>query len=433
MSIFMKSKSSFKFLSILFLFVAFSCSKSEENVPLEGSIENLILTSSSEDEILTANETITFTAMGDDGVDYSNQATFTVNEVEIQGNSYTFTEEGEYETTASYLGATSNVLSFNVVDADGRVLLVNKTKVFRNQEVTFTLIDPDGEDVTSEATFYVDDTAITGNTYSSANTGAFEVYAEYMVAGETFATEAKSFEVFIPKRKVVLEDYTGTWCGYCPRVAAAIENAHEATEDIAVIAIHKTSSSSPDPMHFEDIQILIDAYDIGGLPQARINRSVNWANPHPVSDVTSIAGENTDVTISVKSTISGNNLVVNSNVMYENGSTEGDKIVVYLLENGILYDQTNYYNDDESSPFFGLGDPIPNFEHNDVLRKSMTQVLGDAIPTTPAFETYNKTVSTTIPSEYVKDNLSLVVMVVDANNTAKNAQFAEVGVEKEFE
>lgn len=186
-------------------------------------------------------------------------------------------------------------------------------------------------------------------------------------------------------------------------------------------------------MHFDDIQILIDEYEVGGLPQARINRSVNWANPHPLTDVTSIAGEDTNVSISIKSTLSGNNLVVNANVMYENGSVEGDKIVVYLLENGILYDQTNYYNENESSPFYGLGDPIPDFEHNEVLRVSMTNVLGDEIPVTPAFETYNKTLSTSIPGEYVKDNLSLVVMIVDANNTAKNAQYADVGIEKEFE
>lgn len=371
--------------------------------------------------------------MGDDGVDYSGQATITVNEVEIQGAEYTFTEEGTYEITANYLGAASNVLNFNVIDADGRVLLINKNKVFRNQEVEFTIVDPDGEDVTSESTIYVNDTEIAGNTFSSADIGNFEVYASYMISGETFETETKTFEVFIPKRKVVIEDYTGTWCGYCPRVAAAIEDAHEATDDIAVVAIHKTSSSSPDPMHFDDIQILIDEYEVGGLPQARINRSVNWANPHPLTDVTSIAGEDTNVSISIKSTLSGNNLVVNTDVMYENGSVKGDKIVVYLLENGILYDQTNYYNENESSPFYGLGDPIPDFEHNEVLRVSMTNVLGDEIPVTPAFETYNKTLSTSIPGEYVKDNLSLVVMIVDADNTAKNAQYADVGIEKEFE
>ena len=429
----MKMKNTLKIMGILTLFIAFSCSKSEENVPLQGSIENLVLTSTSDDELLTGNETLTFTVMGEDGTDYTNAATITVNEVEITGNTYVFENEGAYEVVANYLGATSNVLNFDVVAIDGIALLIDNAKVFKNQNVQFTAVNCGGEDVTSEASFYVDGTEINGNSFSSPTVGGFVVYAEYTVGGETFTTDEKSFEVFIPKRKVVVEDYTGTWCGYCPRVAGAIEDVEDATDDVAVIAIHKTSSSSPDPMHFDDIQILIDEYDIGGLPQARINRSVDWARPHPVTDVTSIAGEDTDITISIKSTLSGDNLVVNSNVMYENGSSEGDKVVVYLLESGILYDQTNYYDEDESSPYYGMGDPIPSFEHNHVLRKSMTAVLGDAIPSTPGFEAYNKSVSTTIPADYVKDNLSLVVMVVDAANTAKNAQVAKVGVEKVFE
>ena len=156
-------------------------------------------------------------------------------------------------------------------------------------------------------------------------------------------------------------------------------------------------------------------------------------NPHPVSDVTAIAGTDTDAAISISSAINGSELSVTANVIYENGSTDGDKIVIYLLEDGILYDQTNYYDEDASSPYFGLGDPIANFEHNEVLRDAMTATLGDAITVTGALETFTKNVSITIPSNYVAANLTIAVMLVDSNNTAYNSQHAHVGDFKDFE
>ncbi|MGK0236143.1 MAG: hypothetical protein ACI9EK_002691 [Psychroserpens sp.] len=38
-----------------------------------------------------------------------------------------------------------------------------------------------------------------------------------------------------------------------------------------------------------------------------------------------------------------------------------------------------------------------------------------------------------MPADYNKENLSLVVMVVDENDTAKNSQFAEINEDKSYE
>lgn len=428
-----KMKNLFKISAVIALLVVVSCSKSEENVPLEGSIEQLILTGSSEDNVLTANEEVTFTVTGDDGVDYSDVATLTVNQEEVTGSTHTFGEVGSYEVSASYLGATSNTLTYNVVDGESISLIVNGTKFFRNQTVEFSLIDGAGDDITADATFNVNDTAIAGNEFSSATEGDFTVFAEYTLEGEVFTTEAKAFSVFVPKKKVVVEDYTGTWCGFCPRVAAAIEAVKEVTDFVTIIAIHDTNASAPGPEVFTGYDILEEEYNTTGLPQARIDRSIVWANPHPVSDVTNLVGLDATSSISINSAVNGNELSVTANVMYENGSTDGDKIVIYLLEDGLVYDQTNYYNDDSSSPYYQLGDPIPDFVHNEVLRDAMTAALGDAIPTTGALETYTKNASITIPDSYNVENLTVAVILVDSNNTAYNSQHTHVGEFKNFE
>jgi len=302
-----------------------------------------------------------------------------------------------------------------------------------NQEIPFKIINEEGVDVTELATFYVDGAAIGGASFSSGVIGDFEVYGVYMEDGVEITTNPETFSVIIPKRKVVIEDYTGTWCGFCPRVANAVNLLKEETDDIAIVAIHETANSFEDPMHFDQVQLLKDAFGIEGFPAAKINRSVDWATPHVVEDVTAIAGLDTNLALALNSELIDGELTVQINVVYEEGSSQGDKLVVYLLEDGIIYDQVNYYDQDSSSPFYNAGSPIPGFVHNEVLRNSLSSVLGDEIPVTSALTEYVTSYVITLPSNYVTENLSFVAMVVDADNNAKNAQFAHLNEDKSYE
>ncbi len=310
--------------------------------------------------------------------------------------------------------------------------LVRKASL-RNQLIPFTIINDEGEDFTSIATFFVDGIAIEGNSFSSETIGDFEVFGIYIDDGVETTTNTESFSVIIPKHKVVIEDYTGTWCGFCPAVVAAVEDVKDLTDEIVVVAIHETANSNPDPMHFPQVQNLKDEFGVDGLPAARINRTSNWNSPYNSGEVTSMAGEETDFAIAIISQLTGNELIVEINVVYENGSVSGDKLVVYLVEDGIIHDQTNYFDTDETSPYYQMGNPIPNFEHNDVLRMSLTQIFGDAISGTSALETYSLTLSVIIDPEYNVDNLGLVAMVVSEDNTTRNAQTASINEDKEYE
>ena len=131
--------------------------------------------------------------------------------------------------------------------------------------------------------------------------------------------------------------------------------------------------------------------------------------------------------------IVGKVVVVEVEVVYEEGSMTGDKLVVYLLESGILQDQTNYYNNDPTSPYYQLGNPIPDFEQNHGLRNSFTNLTGDEITGTAALETITRTFSLAIPEYYNNENLSIVAMVVNSDNSTRNAQTANVGENKSYE
>jgi thiol-disulfide isomerase/thioredoxin len=432
----MKTYPYLKTLLFFAIITIVSCSKKEDPYVEPSPLLTLELKSDAgigELVVLRANDSVNFTVIGNDGVDYTSASQIFVNNVEIAGNYYIFEELGEFTVDAIYNEVSSNSLNFEVLAPTERALTIDFPKALRNQTITFGLLDSQGNNTASDATFYVDDTAISGFTYSSANEGSFEVYAEYEVDNELHTTANKTFEVFIPKRKVVIEDYTGTWCGFCPAVALAIDTVKVATNQISVVAIHETGNSLPDPMHFDRVQDLKDAFGIGGLPQARLNRKQKWLDPYNRNDVLAMAGNETNLTIAINSKITGSNLTVDVKLMYAGGSEDGDKLVVYLVESGIIYAQTNYFNNTPGHPLEGHGNPIPDFVHNDALRNSLTDIFGDAIPATPAFSEYKKQYNLQIPSEYNVNNLNVVVMVVNSNDEAKNSQFAYVGENKNYE
>ena len=304
----------------------------------------------------------------------------------------------------------------------------------RNQEIPFKIINEAGVDLSLEATFYVDGVAINGNIFISETVGEFQVYGVYTENGVIITTNTEIFKVIIPKRKVVIEDYTGTWCGFCPIITAAIEEVHAVTEDIAVIAIHKTGSGDPDLLNFPQVDELRDAFGVTSYPTGKINRTTNWLSPYNPEDVLLMAGTDTNLAIAVNSELSdANELVVEVDVVYKDGSMPGDKLVVYLLESGVVQDQVNYFNNDQTSPYYQLGNPIPGFVHNDGLRNSLTNLTGDEISGVEALKTYTRTFSLMVPENYNNENLSIVAMVVSSDNSARNAQFAEVGENKPYE
>lgn len=432
----MKTNTYLKALLFFAVIAIVSCSKKEDPfVPAAAdlTIELKSDAGTGELEVLSLNDVVVFTVLGSDGEDYSDSATYYINDEPITERTYTFDASGAFTVKAVYDDKNSNILNFEVLTPTERALTIDAPRAMKNQAITFGLFDNNGINTASEATFYVGGTAIAGFTFSSATDGSFEVYAEYVVDNETYTTPAKNFSVYTPKRKVVIEDYTGTWCGFCPAVALAIDAAKLATNDISVVAIHETGASLPDPMHFDRVLEMKDAFGIGGLPQARLNRKQKWLDPYNTADVLAMAGNETNLAIAIDSKMTGVNLTVDVKVVYAGGSEVGDKLVVYLVESGIVYAQTNYFDNTSGHPLEGHGNPIPDFIHNDALRNSLSDVFGDAISQTSAYSEYKKQFSLAIPSEYNVDNLSVIVMVVNSNDEAKNSQFAKVGENKKYD
>ena len=147
-----------------------------------------------------------------------------------------------------------------------------------------------------------------------------------------------------------------------------------------MVAIHRgstnPSNSSYDPYNFS-AGVLEDLIGLQGYPTGMLNRTTEWIYPEPnnVSQVVNLASGQADVGLALTPTLNGNTMNIDVNVKVGGQfSASNAKLVVYVLEDGLELNQTNY------TSYYGGGNVIPNFEHNHVLRASLTNLLGDQIP-----------------------------------------------------
>lgn len=229
------------------------------------------------------------------------------------------------------------------------------------------------------------------------------------------------------KKNVLIEDYTGTWCGNCTRVAYAIEQVKEQTDNVVTVAIHNGN----DPYHFPGIaplKNLILPNSPLALPVSRLNRMIVWTFPEVTNtqEAIDLTSNNTTLGLAMSSTLSNGTIDLTVDVKFLDDYSDL-KLVVYLMENGLIYQQFNYTNYYDQYL-------IPNFEHNHVLRVSMTDILGDVITGTTNGSTVSKTFSIPVPTNIENaNNISFAAFVVGADNKAINAREAHINETQDFQ
>ena len=301
-----------------------------------------------------------------------------------------------------------------------------ESSYLKNQIIYLNMIDLEGNNINSITEFVVDDQVINSNTISFENFGTHQVYAEYVIDAEIFTTELKVFDIVEPRTKVVVEDYTGTWCGYCPPVAHAIDELRELTDNITVVGIHNNDQLTIDQESDLRSELLI-----GGFPSARLNRTISWLDPYEISEVQNLISLQNNLAISINSTVDNNTLNVDLRYVSKI-ELNNHKLVLYLVENNLIYDQTNYFNFVEDSYFYNSGNPIENYSHQDVLRVSITNISGDNLVDISPLTDYKTNFSVEISPDFVIENLGVVAIIVDSNNNAINSQFTPINSFQDF-
>ena len=301
-----------------------------------------------------------------------------------------------------------------------------ESSYLKDQLISFNMIDSEGNNITSSTSFIVDNQLINGNTISYDEIGSHNVSANYTIDSQNYTTDLKVFSIVEPINKVIVEDYTGTWCGYCPPVAHAIYELKEVYDNIISVGIHNN-----DELTIDQESDLRSELGISGFPSARLNRTISWFDPYQISEVNSLLSEENNVAISIKSALENIDLEVNLRIV-SNVELVNHKLVIYLIESNLIYDQSNYFNYVEDSYFYNLGNPIENYSHQDVLRKSITNISGNTLDLIQPLTDYKFNFNVEISPDFVQENLAIVAIIVDSNNNAINSQFSEVNSFQDF-
>lgn len=236
------------------------------------------------------------------------------------------------------------------------------------------------------------------------------------------------------KQNVLLEDYTGTWCGNCTRVPYAVEKFKEFSDKIVEVAIHNQSNDpyklDGTPFFNQLVQLIAPGSSVLSLPKAYLNRTTKWTAYEYLNldQALSLTGNNSGLGLAMSPTILNGNINIDVKMKFVQNYSDL-KLVVVLLENNLIHDQVNY------NTFVGTGEYVfVDYVHNDVLRAPLTDILGDSLTGTTTGQTITKNFSLPIPTNITNaNNISFAAFIVGSDNAVLNARACHLNENQVFE
>jgi hypothetical protein len=330
----------------------------------------------------------------------------------------------------------------------GIELSADFAEVSLGKTIKFTVKTDYGLDVTKQSKIFVTDASLqetpteNGTSITSMTDKKFKVYAEYPNPNDvTKILRSKEITVLFDRnaqsfvKHVLIEDYTGAWCVNCPAVSYAIEQLKLQTNKAVPVAIHRgNTTASFDPYHFEAATPLLQQLNVIAYPTAKLNRTLSWGFPqYSQANLTKAlnltTGEAVRLGVAMKSTVENNTINLDVKVKFFK-DYDNLKLVVYVLENKLIYPQEN------GNTLFGPTPEIEDFEHDHVLRAVFTNILGDVIPTSETKDgnIYVRNFSVPIPTNIANTaNMEFVAFVLNSNNTSINVRKTTPGENQIFE
>lgn len=253
-----------------------------------------------------------------------------------------------------------------------------------------------------------------------------------MACNDTLVEYITGFQNTSGTRKVLVEEFTGTWCGYCIDGAVYLDDLEsQHGDDLVTVAIH-----DGDPMEFDEG--LRQAFSVTAYPNAVINRknddSGDTYEAEPVgrgswpSRVANQMYDFTPLDLSINHTWDSTTRTIDATVTadYLDNSAGDARIVLMIVEDSLTgtdpdWDQANNYDNTTGHPYYGAGGSVVGFVHRHVLR---AYVEGDAFGVDnviPHFvnagANYQHDFQYTLPVEFDANQIYLVAAVVRYNST----------------
>ena len=414
----------------IFISVLYSCSSLSEETPT--GLPSISITS--DKSTLEVGETVSFTVIDNEGEDVTSQSAILIDGNSISGSSFVPEQAGVYEAISTYESLVSskiNVTATEPVTLTSVEIRTYSDAIFIGNSATFTATavysNGSTQDKTLISEFYVDDVLLSGNEYTSSQEGTVIAKAVFGAMSSSDISLAIVNPSNLPasfSKKAVVEDYTGTWCGWCPRVSHAASLVEEQTDKVFVVGVHngdQMANSFGDAMENE--------FSISGFPTAYVDRANTWAGDQPnnLDQVLNLAEGSVAFGLAIESSLTGSILDFKIYQGFLQNMSDV-KLVVFVLEDGILANQANY------TSYYGGGSTITDFEHNGVLRYSATNVMGDSTTSTAGLHEKSFSVDLSAYGVLVPENTGILAMLVDqSGRVLLNAQYVAANESRPFD
>lgn len=255
--------------------------------------------------------------------------------------------------------------------------------------------------------------------------------------------------------KLVAEEVTGTWCGFCIRGIVNMKNMKEQHPDSFIgIAIHSTNSSWPDAMAagVEDyLNYIYTSCAITGYPHCVYSRNPLYSiDPGYLPDYYTTLMENQTnncgVQLSASYDAESNKISATTDVYFAEAVEKADyKLAYVLVENNVHrtnadlgipegkatgYEQSNYYAGGSYGEMGGYENlpatvPADQMWYQDVARGIWPSCKGESgiIPTTiESGAHFTHDYAFDLPDNVLeKENTELIVLLLDKNGIIANA------------
>lgn len=228
------------------------------------------------------------------------------------------------------------------------------------------------------------------------------------------------------ERKMVVEKFTGIYCGYCPRGIAAFDYMNKYYAG-TFIGISVQNYSGSDPMYCSAYVPWTQAFKAGGAPYCWINRSKNFTN-NPESSLLESAykeiytrSSNIGIKVKAEPTSSSHAYNVTATVQVARDVENVDYAIAFVVTEDYVgpYGQYNNYNTMPGCPeFSGKGSPVVML-YEDVARNISSEWEGAAnsVPSSlKAGEEYNYTVDNfSLGATDNPMNANIIALLIDKN------------------
>ena len=251
---------------------------------------------------------------------------------------------------------------------------------------------------------------------------ASELFGEPVENPQSISCVFTLYESGFDHQMHLLEQFTSTYCTWCPLGISMLQTLMGLRDDIAWVGIHGNMTSGTDPMRTLQCDSIMTYQGNDAFPSGSFDRSTGWESDDAIvtglgyyeqyhSQVAAelsafydyLAETPAFATININSTYDDQTREVSITI---DGELSPDfdllmgsdcKLTVYLTEDGITARQLNQ------------GTWVSNFVHNGVLRRAVNSIKGSDL--NRVGDTYKNEYTYTIPTAWKPENMNIVAFI----------------------